>query len=239
MKINIQSALGVIGTAAIATTVAAVTTISTPVAADAATIDFNNIVADNADEQKGDPLAQFLSMDVTASGGGTLFKFSLADNSLPGFGGSFIRQVFIDGSTTLLGAATVNSGNVVVGGVAFSGGPSNQNFAQGNKVGFSTDYYFNRNNGPANVNAIQKGESLGVLFANANFNNVIAAINSGDLRVGYHAQGLIDGASDSYINAIPSTPPPKPVPVPGFLLGFAVAGGFGVARVLKNKKQVA
>ncbi|MBD2152142.1 hypothetical protein H6F44_18750 [Pseudanabaena sp. FACHB-1277] len=239
MKFNIQSALGAIGTAAIATTVAAVTTISAPIAANAATFNFNNIVADNAGELKGDPLAQFLSMDVTASGGGTLFKFSLAENSLPGFGGSFIRQVFIDGSTTLLGTATVNSGNVVVGGVAFSGGASSQNFAQGNKVGFSTDYYFNRNNGAANVNAIQEGESLGVLFANANFNNVIAAINSGDLRVGYHAQGLIDGASDSYINGIPTTPPPKPVPVPGFLLGLAVAGAFGGSRLLKSKKQSA
>jgi len=238
MKTLLKSSFNLIGTAAIATTVAALTAISAPVAANAVNFTFQNIAPSNAGEQVGDPLAQYLTMDVTASGNGTLFKFKLEENSLNGFGGSFIRQVFIDGSTDLLGSPTVNSGNVIAavnGGVDFTGGAGDQNFAQGNKVNFTTDYYFNRVNGAANKWGIQKTESLGVLFEGASFTTVLAAINDGSLRVGYHVQGLANGASDSYVNNKGN----KAVPVPGFLLGVMAAGAFGGSRLLKNKKQAA
>ncbi|MDX2254081.1 MAG: hypothetical protein NW214_01050 [Pseudanabaenaceae cyanobacterium bins.39] len=235
MKFLLNSKLNTISTAAIATTAAGLTAISAPVSANAATFTFNNIVPDNVGETIGDVIAPYLSMDVTASGSGTLFKFNLGNTAALGtapynFSNAFIRQVFIDGSPSLLGIPTLNQANV--GTVNFVSALTGT-FSQGNKIGFTYDYYFNRSNGSANGFAIQKNESLGVLFANANYNNVISAINSGALRVGYHVQGF--GESDSYVNGIPT--PPRPVPVPGFLLGLVAAGGFGASRVIKTKKQ--
>jgi hypothetical protein len=205
--------------------------LSSPLMANAAS--FSNI---NGGDTVGDSLAPFLTMDVTsASGGGVLFKFNFLDNNTP-FTTAFIRTVYIDAETSLLGTSgiNVNSGNVGV--VDFNGGLGNDNLPQGNNLDkdFTTDYAFNRISGSGNTKGIQKTESLGVLFSNADFNNVISAINGGTLRVGYHVQGIGSG-SDSYVNA---TGTPTPVPVPSFLLGVVAAGALGGSRLLKNKKQV-
>ncbi len=235
MKLNIQSALGAIGTAAIATTVAAVTAISAPVAANAATFNFSNINAPGTGNTSGDSLAPFLQFDVNDSGSGTKFDFKFLPNSEPS-ANAYIGRVFIDGEFSLLGIATLNVGNV--GNVEYSGGLGTTQLPQSSND-FTTDYVFDRNTGDGNAKAVQKGESLGVLFANADFASVIAAIYAGELRVGYHVRTIIAApGSDAFISAI-TTPPVRPVPVPGFLLGLAVAGGFGGSRLLKNKKQTA
>ena len=215
--------LQMISSVAIATSIATVAAIVSPVTANAATFTFDNIAGG---DNFGDTLNGFLSMDVTDSRtGGVLFKFNNAAGNTATT--SFIRTVFIDGSTALLGnRITVNEGNV--GTVTFERGSDSQQLPQGSND-FTTDYSFDRIVGKANVNAIQSDESLGVLFAGANFNNVISAINGGSLRVGYHLQGLPDGKSDSYINT-------KPVPVPGFLLGVMAAGALGSTRLLKKKQ---
>lgn len=225
-----------IGSVAIATSIVTVAAIVSPMSAKAASFTFGNI---SGGDTVGDSLAQYLSMDVTASGSGVLFKFNNAVNNIATT--SFIRTVFIDSSTSLLGnSITVDSGNIGI--VDFTGGLGNNNLPQGNNLSpnFTTDYAFDRVSGSGNINAVQPTESLGVLFANANFNDVISAINDGSLRVGYHLQGInlpgVTGASDSYVNN-PSVP--KPVPVPGFLLGLMAAGALGGTRLLKNKKQVA
>ena len=216
--------LQMISSVAIATSIATVAAIVSPVTANAATFTFDNIAGG---DPVGDPLNVFLSMDVTDSGtGGVLFKFNNAANNTATT--SFIRSVFIDGSTALLGdSITVNKDNV--GTVEFERGSNSQQLPQGGN-GFTTDYSFDRITGRgSNDKGIEPTESLGVSFAGANFNNVISAINGGSLRVGYHLQGLPDGKSDSYINA-------KPVPVPGFVLGVMAAGALGSTRLLKKKQ---
>ena len=216
-----------ISSVAIATSIVTVAAIVSPLSAKAASFTFDNI---SGGDTVGDSLAQYLSMDVTDSGSGVLFRFNNAVGNTAT--ASFIRTVFIDGSTTLLGnSITVDQNNVGI--VDFTGGLDNQNLPQGSNLSpdFTTDYAFDREPGSGNINAIQPVESLGVLFAGANFNNVIDAINGGSLRVGYHLQGLPNGKSDSYVNT------PKPVPVPGFLLGVMAAGALGSTRLLKNKKQ--
>jgi hypothetical protein len=239
MKMLLNSSLKFLGTAAIATTVAAVTAISAPSNASAVNFTFNNITGAGQDTV-GDSLAQYLSMDVTASGTGVLFKFNFATNP-SAFTNAFIGKVFIDDSASKLGSSIVNSGNVG-SFVSFTGGLSNDNMPQGNTITklvgntitpdpFTTDYAFTRDNGGGNKWGVQEGESLGVLFANTNYDDVIKSINNGKLRVGYHVQGIGSG-SDSYVNK-------KPVPVPGFLLGVMAAGVFGGSRLLKNKKQAA
>ncbi|PZU95675.1 MAG: hypothetical protein DCE90_12125 [Pseudanabaena sp.] len=223
-----------ISAAAIATSLSVV-----PIAASAATFDFANIPATSAGEQSGDDLAPSLKFDVNESGSGTKFDFKFLTNSSPSTA-AFISRVFIDGSTTLLGAnntITVNSGNS--GTVVFSGGLGNDNLAQGNKLNpaFTSDYVFSWQNGNGNVRGIQEGESLGVLFASANFADVIAAINDGSLRVGYRIQSIGANAqgSDSFVS-IPN--PPRPVPVPGFVLGILAAGALGGKRLLSKKQSV-
>jgi hypothetical protein len=221
-----------IRSAAIASTIASAAAIISPIAASAATFNFSNIAGGDT---VGDSLAQYLSMDVTASGSGTLFKFNFATNPTA-FTSAFIGTVYIDAGTTPLGtnaSITVDSGNV--GTVDFTGGTGTSNLPQSGNLAtaFTTDYAFDNVNGSGNSKAVQEGESLGVLFSTANFNNVIAGINAGTLRVGYHVQGIGSG-SDSYIN---STGTPTPVPVPAFLFGVVAAGAFGGTRLLKNKKQ--
>ena len=218
-----------IGNVAIATSIVTVAAIVSPMSAKAVSFTFNNIAGGDT---VGDGLNGFLSMDVTASGSGVLFKFNIDANNTAT--SSFIRTVFIDGSTSLLGnPTTVDSGNV-----GFTGKLGNDKLPQWNNLSpnFTTDYVFEANNGNGNFFAIQSGESLGVLFGGANFNNVISAINGGSLRVGYHLQGLPNGGSDSYVNN-PNIPTPRPVPVPGLLLGVMAAGALGGKRLLKSKKQ--
>lgn len=224
--------------ASIATGLATVVIISAPLASNAAAFNFNNIFTNTGApaDAVGDSLAPFLQMDVTsASGGGVLFKFNFLDNNTS-FATAFIRTVYIDTSTSILGTTGIDVNSDNTGNVDFTGGLGNDNLPQGNNLDpdFATAYAFNRVSGAGNAKAIQKTESLGVLFANADFNNVISAINGGILRVGYHVQGIGSG-SDSFVNA---TGTPTPVPVPGFLLGVVAAGALGGSRLLKNKKQV-
>ena len=219
--------LQMIGNVAIATSIVTVAVIVSPMSAKAVSFTFNNIPGK---DDVGDLFNGSLSMDVTSSStGGVLFKFNnIGTNAAPN---SYIGSVHISGA--LLGTSiSVDRENV--GEVDFKGGIDDKNLSQTNKAEFSTAYYFTKDGGASN--GIQKGESLGVLFSNANFDNVISAIKGGSLRVGYHLQALPNGASDAYINN-PNTPPTKPVPVPGFILGVMAAGALGGTRLLKNKKQ--
>jgi hypothetical protein len=54
-----------------------------------------------------------------------------------------------------------------------------------------------------------------------NYNNVIAALLSGALRVGLHVQALPNGASDSYISSnTQDTPEPLTMLAAGAAVGF-------------------
>ncbi|NJK35128.1 MAG: hypothetical protein HC919_09330 [Oscillatoriales cyanobacterium SM2_2_1] len=221
--------------------------------AQATTFTFNNIT--NGDTV-GDPLAEFLTMDVTAaSGGGVLFQFKNSSSNLAST--SFIRQIFFDtrikgvdqanSLTTILGGTTATIGNTVgsptsatpfsTGTLNFTGGTSTGNFSQGNNLSpnFTTNFEFNRVQGAGNSRAIQPGETLAVIFSNATLNTVLDALNGGDLRVGYRLQGIDFGnvrdASDAYVNGIHV--PARPVPVPGLMLGILAAGAIGAKRLTK------
>ena len=218
--------LQMISSVAIATSIATVAAIVSPVTANAATFTFDNIAGGDT---FGDTLNGFLSMDVTSENSGVLFNFKYASNTV--FPKSFISDIYIDVSPKLLGIPTIN--NTTDPNVSFSqpSGKQDQQLPQGGN-GFTTDIYFAQDQGAGNAKAIQPGESLSVFFANTKFDDVISAINTptglNALRVGYHVQGIGD-KSDSYINA-------KPVPVPGFVLGVMAAGALGSTRLLKKKQ---
>jgi hypothetical protein len=132
----------------------------------------------------------------------------------------FISKVLFDDNGYLSGPV-VNIGNV--GQVAFSGGAGKDQLPQGGN-NFTTDYAFSRNTGAGNAFGIQGGESLGLSFV-ANYNNVIAALNDGTLKVGLHVQALPNGQSDSYLSS--SIDNTENTPEPLTMLAAGAAVGFG------------
>jgi hypothetical protein len=73
-----------------------------------------------------------------------------------------------------------------------------------------------------------------VILAEAftDFDSVIAALLSGDLRIGLHVQGLLGGGSQSYI----STPTPVPLPA-GLLLFLSGLAGVGFLGRYKARRR--
>ena len=79
-------------------------------------------------------------------------------------------------------------------------------------------------NGDGNVWGIQAGEILGFSFT-GNYNNVMTALTSGDLKIGLHVQALPKGQSDSYISSTSGNTENTPEPLTMLAAGAAV--GFG------------
>jgi hypothetical protein len=128
----------------------------------------------------------------------------------------FISKVFFDDNNNHLSGPSVNFSNI--GQVGFSGGASNDQLPQGGN-GFTTDYAFSRV-GPGNEYGIQGGEKLGLSFV-ADYNNVIAALNDGTLKLGLDVQALPNGQSDSYVSSnTQDTPEPLTMLAAGAAVGF-------------------
>jgi hypothetical protein len=130
----------------------------------------------------------------------------------------FISKVLFD-DNGYLSAPSANVSNI--GEVAFSGGAGNDRLPQGGN-NFTTDYAFSRNTGDGNAWGIQAGESLGLSFT-GDYNLVISALNSGDLKLGLHVQSLPNGQSDSYISSGNTQDTPEPLT----MLAAGAAVGFG------------
>ncbi len=228
--------LQMIGSVAIATSIVTVAAIVSPFTANAATFGFQNITGGDTG---GDAVFGQFKFDVTDSGAGkTLWKFSNSAGTTNS--ASFISQIYFDWNSvsSALSVPTFNSG-LNVGTVAFkSTSVSPSNLPQGSNVGFNADLAIGSVHQGANKDGIDLGETLGVIFNSPSASVIEAAINSGNLRVGIHVQGIAayNGNSDAYVS-LPNTPPTKPVPVPGFMLGVMAAGALGGTRLLKNKKQ--
>jgi len=191
--------------------VAGVAAVSAISAAPASAFSFSNIVGGDT---PGDAYQNSFTFDVVDQGLSVLFKITNSGNAAAP--SMFISQVLFD-DNGYLSAPSVNIGNV--GLVNFSGGASNDQLPQGGND-FTTDYAFTRVPGAGNANGIQAPETLGVSFV-ANYNNVLAALTDGTLRLGLHVQALPGGASDSYISSnTENTPEPLTMLAAGAAVGF-------------------
>ena len=190
--------------------IAGVAAVSAVSAAPASAFTFSNIIGGDT---PGDAYESNFNFDVVDQGDRVLFNiYHLVNPATPS---SFIRQVFFD-DNNYLSDPWANIGNF--GTVNFTGGASNDQLPQGGN-NFTTDYAFSRQV-PGNQNAVQGGEKLGVSFA-GNYTNILAALNSGDLRLGIHVQGLPGDASDSYISTnTQDTPEPLTMLAAGAAVGF-------------------
>jgi hypothetical protein len=191
--------------------VAGVAAVSAVSAAPAWAFSFGNI---GGGDTPGDDYVNSFTYTVTNQGSAVRFDiFNSGNVAAPNM---FISKVFFD-DNGYLSAPSLYGTNV--GEVSFSGGPSNDQLPQGGN-NFTTDYAFSRNLGSGNVGGIQGAESFPVSFR-GNYNNVIAALNSGALRVGLHVQGLPNGQSDSYISSnTQDTPEPLTMLAAGAAVGF-------------------
>jgi len=203
--------------------VAGVAALSAVSAAPAWAFSFGNIAGGDT---PGDSYVNSFTFDVVDLGQSVLFNIkNSGDTAAPSM---FISKVFFDDNkdsffddNTYLSSPLVNIGNV--GEVAFSGGASNDQLPQGGN-NFTTKYAFSRNTDAGNAFGIQAGASLGLSFT-ADYKLVIAALNSGALRVGLQVQGLPNGQTDSYISTSSGNTQDTPEPLTMLAAGAAV--GFG------------
>ena len=194
--------------------VAGVAAVSAVSAAPASAFSFGNIAGGDT---PGDSYAN--SFTYTVVNQGSAVRFDIFNSGNAAAPNMFISKVFFD-DNGYLSAPSLYGTNI--GQVSFSGGPSNDQLPQGGNS-FTTDYAFSRNPG-GNGGAIQGGESFPVSFR-GNYNNVIAALSDGTLKIGLHVQGLPNGQSDSYISTSSGNTQDTPEPLTMLAAGAAV--GFG------------
>ena len=215
LKINvsiIKSPLTLVKSLLALAGVAAVSAVS---AAPASAFGFSNIAGGDT---PGDAYVNSFTYTVVNQGSAVRFDIFNSGNNAAA-PNMFISKVFFD-DNGYLSAPSLYGTNV--GEVSFSGGPSNDQLPQGGND-FTTDYAFSRNPGPGNAGGIQGAESFPVSFR-GDYVNIIAALNSGALRVGLHVQSLPNG-SDSYISTSSANTQDTPEPLTMLAAGAAV--GFG------------
>jgi hypothetical protein len=190
--------------------VAGVATLSAVSAAPASAFSFSNIPGGDT---PGDAYVNSFTYTVVRQGSAVRFDiFNSGNAAAPNM---FFNKIFFD-DNGYLSAPSLFGTNV--GEVSFSGGASNDQLPQAGD-GFTTDYAFSRNPGEG----LQGGNSFPVAFR-GNYDNIIAALNSGALRIGLEVQGLPNGQSASYISSSGNT---QDTPEPLTMLAAGAAVGFG------------
>ncbi len=153
---------------------------------------------------------------------------------------SSITDVYFDDGT-LLGIASIDGSE----GVSFSQYANPGNLPGANNAtppfvttaGFSAD-----SDSPAQPNGVNPGESLEILFNLINgktYTDTLAAMGTGELRIGIHVQGFANGGSESFVNTFdPPYSDDNPVPEPATMLGAVLAFGT-LARYLRKQRSIA
>ena len=158
-----------------------------------------------------------LSMEVIDDGGGLVsFKFFNAVGEA-----SSITDIYFDDASLLGGSSITDSGS----GVSFSGLATPPNLPGGSSISpafvatTSTD-----SDPPVVANGVNtSSEWVQVSFSllsGQDYQDVIDALGTGDLRVGLHVQGFASGGSEAFVNS--STPVPEPGTM--LLLGAGLTG---------------
>lgn len=181
-------------------------------------------------------IASQLQFNVTQSGSNVLFTFT--NSSIIA---ASITEVYFDYGTpsNLLYFSSIS--NDILGtegdsaGVTFRDGANPTNLPSGNNLtpSFSADASGESLNATSNgVNdASEYVKFLGSVKSGVTFDNVIAGLNSGLLRIGLHVRGIGGGTSESFINN--TTPNPVPLPAAAWLFGSALLG----FASLKNRRK--
>lgn len=177
----------------------------------------------------GDGQASSLFLDVSTRDGGLTATFTFSSSVADG---SAVTAIYWDWDPAKhsLGRAT---GLVESAGVHYldnKGGWSSanpRNLPGGRTIGFTADYGLDpRNKGGKSGNGIGSGEWLevGWTLSGITFDQLVAGLNSGDIRVGLHVQSAGLEGKDSFSAVTTHTPLPGAV----WLLGTGLLGLLGV-----------
>ncbi|BAZ95406.1 hypothetical protein TspCOW1_27480 [Thiohalobacter sp. COW1] len=171
-----------------------------------------------------------LTVDVTDPGGNQVnFRFN---NS--GSADSAITEVYFDDGE-LLGIADVSHS---AGDSWTAGDASPPDLPGGDSITPKfevTGYFKAESDPPPPKKGVNPGEWLDVVFdlkTGKTFNDIIADLISGDLRVGMHVIAFDSGGSESFVNDPDQVIPPSAIPVPAavWLFGSGLLGLVGIAR---------
>lgn len=210
-----------------------VTLLMLPLTAQANLYDFHLIGDDNSPSNDVGPQ---LLMEVTeGSTSGIDFTFlNIGDID------SFIADIYFDATPDdAINYASYSFSEI--GQVAFSIDATPGNLPGGNTISFSSDWDADSDSPVAKMGIDNYAtgdtggpESLTINFAytaNQTFEDVISLINSGDLLVGLHVQGIApNDKSEAYVNNIVPVPEPTTTALVFFGLGIAGLTAIGKRR---------
>lgn len=153
-----------------------------------------------------------------------------------GVASSITDIYFDDVSVAVLGSMLSLSGSA---GVSFAMDAAPPNLPGGNTISFSADYSADSNAPvlPKGINA--SSEYLDIVFSlvvGMTFDNLLAQIDSGELLMGLHVQGIgTNGGSDSYVNGGGGTPPNTvPEPALPLLMGLGLLTIYWIRRTRRQ-----
>lgn len=173
----------------------------------------------------------------------TVFTISLSNNSSQGVVTSF----YLESGSALqgLGAATINN----TAGIAFSNG-ANPKDPKGSihttdGGAWSGNFFSMSADNPGPHNGLNAGESITITFAileNGGFSlaNLIAALDSKDIRMAQHYQAWLNGESEWLVSDTPGTNTPNVVLVPlppAAWAGLSLLGVMGLTRASQRRAR--
>lgn len=174
-----------------------------------------------------------ISVDVTQTDASLSTTVNFIFRNVGSVASSITDFYWDDATSVLLGITNIFSSP----GTSISAGASPPNIPAPNGVTPSFSASFSADsNPPAAPNGINIGEfvNFSVLMAGGiAFSDVIAAMDSGKLRLGVHVQAFPNGGSESFVNGVVEPPAPVPLPAAGWLM---IAGLGGLAALRRRKR---